>query len=83
MQRANAVVDLITGQMPPNAPGSITYEDGAKLLALILRRNGVHSGNEVLPNSSEALAHVVLPAPTNQFGELAGSVESAIRGMER
>lgn len=73
-QRAGALVDYMMSSMPPAAPGSLGREETVQLLALLLQNNHVRPGTEPLPAAPEALAAILLPAPTNAFGEVAAGI---------
>jgi len=73
-RRADALIEFMTTRMPPDAPGSLPRGDAVDLLALLLQNNHVRPGTEPLPSSQEALAAIMLPAPTNDFGEVAAGV---------
>ena len=48
--------------MPPPAPGSLSDEEYASVLAYIFRENGFLSGAEPLPASAAAMASMLMPA---------------------
>src|SRR5258706_1805700 len=59
----DALFDQIRTRMPPSAPGSLSDETSANILALILQENGITPGPQRLPTDSAALARMVfLPA---------------------
>lgn len=69
------IFDLITLTMPPAAPGSVSGDQAATLLAYILQRNAVAISNTPLPSEPARLHSMVMPTPTNGFvGGLANGV---------
>lgn len=69
------VFDVITTSMPPGAPGSLSADQAANLLAYILQRNAVAISDKPLPSDQALLHAMVMPTPTNGFvGGLANGV---------
>ena len=52
--------DYLGRAMPQFAPGSLTPDENAKLIAFLLRANALPAGPAPLPASSAALQHVIL-----------------------
>ena len=52
--------DYIGRAMPQFAPGSLTPDENAKVMAFLLQQNGQPSGSDTLPASSSALQAVKL-----------------------
>ncbi|GAN61409.1 hypothetical protein ACI01nite_22870 [Acetobacter cibinongensis] len=53
--------DYMQRAMPLSAPGTLSAEDNADILAFLLQENGVKPGKKPLPAESAALTHVQLP----------------------
>ena len=53
-----ALHDYVRKQMPLFAPGSLSAEDNAKIVAYMLRANGYPAGPAPLPSDSAALAKI-------------------------
>ena len=70
---ADTLYNYLREQMPPAAPGSLSDEEYAAILAFMLRENGVPPGTEPLPADS-ALAAMVLPSPVGRYGRLTAGV---------
>lgn len=49
--------------MPQHAPGSLTAEQNARLVALLLQANGVPAGNRELPADEAALLRITFDPP--------------------
>ena len=49
------VVDYISHAMPLYAPGSLSAEDNAKIVAYLLKANGMPAGSTALPSDPAAL----------------------------
>jgi alcohol dehydrogenase (cytochrome c) len=64
-RRVDEVFDLIARTMPQSAPGSLTSDQVANLLAYILQKNAVFVGDRPLPSDPAVLATMVMPTPTN------------------
>ena len=47
--------DYLARAMPQSAPGTLTAQDNARLMAFILRANGAPAGNAPLPADGAAL----------------------------
>lgn len=52
------VVDYISHAMPLYAPGSLSAEDNAKIVAYLLKANGMPAGSAALPSDQAALAKI-------------------------
>ena len=52
--------DYLGRAMPQPSPGSLTAEDNARLVAFLLKANGVAAGTTTLPADSAALRRLVL-----------------------
>ena len=50
--------DYLGRAMPQTAPGTLTPQENAELIAFILRENGAPAGNRVLPSESAALQRI-------------------------
>lgn len=55
------VFDYISHAMPLNAPGALSEDENADILAFLLRENGVPASAKPLPSKAEALEHVSFP----------------------
>jgi mono/diheme cytochrome c family protein len=53
----------VSQAMPQHAPGSLSPEQSAQLVALILQSNGVPAGRTALPSDEAALARITFDAP--------------------
>jgi S-disulfanyl-L-cysteine oxidoreductase SoxD len=61
--------DYIGRAMPQFAPGSLTPEDNAKIVAFLLKANGLPAGAQPLPAQSAALKSILLmPQPVVASG---------------
>jgi alcohol dehydrogenase (cytochrome c) len=58
---AEALFSFIHSRMPPAAPGSLTPEDTAQILAYLVQVNGVQPGERELPSDPQALATMIIP----------------------
>lgn len=52
--------DYVSQAMPQPAPGSLSAEDNARLLAFLLRENGLPAGERPLPAERRALERLTL-----------------------
>jgi len=50
--------DYIARAMPQPAPGSLSSDDNARLVAFLLRANGAPAGNQALPADRQALRRI-------------------------
>ena len=73
-KRANTLADFMITTMPPAAAGSLKREEVVYLLAFLLQNNRVRPSLEPLPSSDTALSHIVIPSPTNPYGEVAAGI---------
>lgn len=55
--------DYLGRAMPQFAPGSLSGEDNARVLAYLLKANGYQAGKAALPADGAGLHRTVLPAP--------------------
>jgi hypothetical protein len=46
--------------MPQDAPGSLTREQNAELVAFLLQQNGYTPGDRELPSSDDALQDILI-----------------------
>lgn len=51
----SSLFDYVSTAMPQMAPGSLSPEDNAKIIAFLLKSNGMPAGAKPLPASPEAL----------------------------
>jgi len=51
----SSLFDYVSTAMPQMAPGSLSAEDNAKIIAFLLKSNGMPAGTKALPASAEAL----------------------------
>src|SRR5579884_1010522 len=56
----SALFDYIHANMPPDAPGSLTDQRYADIIAAIFQKNGYPAGNAELAGDSKALANIVI-----------------------
>jgi mono/diheme cytochrome c family protein len=54
---------FVSSNMPMDAPGSLSDEEYAAVIAFVLSQNGFPHGEEPLPADGEALNHFVLDEP--------------------
>jgi mono/diheme cytochrome c family protein len=57
---AGALFDVMSGTMPPDAPGRYSPSAYADMMAYILQRNGFPSGGQPLPSDSDALYNMLI-----------------------
>jgi mono/diheme cytochrome c family protein len=57
---AGALYDVMSGTMPPDAPGRYSPSAYADMMAYILQRNGFPSGGQPLPADSDALYNMII-----------------------
>ena len=69
-QSADTLFDYLEAQMPPAAPGSLGDDQYARVLAFLLRENGLAPGTEPLPSDPAALKAMVLPGSVSRVGRL-------------
>lgn len=55
--------DYLGRAMPQFAPGSLSGEDNARVLAYLLKANGYRAGQTALPADGAGLHRAMLPAP--------------------
>jgi len=56
--------DYIARAMPQFAPGSLKSDETAKIVAYLLKENGLPAGSQTLPSGGAAMARIMLePAP--------------------
>lgn len=55
--------DYILEKMPKDAPGTLETDEYAKVLAYILRMNGMPAGSEDLPSDKKVLKAIRIDAP--------------------
>lgn len=53
-----ALFAYVSDAMPQMAPGSLSPEDNAKIVAYLLKANGLPAGKEALPSDRAALAKI-------------------------
>ena len=58
-----ALADYIHRAMPQMAPGTLSPESTAKIVAYLLQRNGYPVGKTALPTESEALGKILIEPP--------------------
>ena len=58
--------DYLGRAMPQNAPGSLSAQDNARLVAFILQGNGAPAGDTPLPDDVSALRRIILEAAEPQ-----------------
>jgi mono/diheme cytochrome c family protein len=58
--------DYLGRAMPQFAPGSLTHEENARLVAFLLKANGAPAGAAPLPADSAALRKLVLEPPSRR-----------------
>ena len=56
----SALFDYIHRAMPQMAPATLAPEDNARIVAFLLRQNGMPAGKTALPGDSKALKAIVL-----------------------
>jgi len=66
--------DYISARMPSSAPGSLTPEQTAELLAYMLRRNRVEPSAKPVPTDVAALNSIVVATPAFYLGALVNDV---------
>ena len=57
---AGTLYEVMSGTMPPNAPGSYSPETYADLMAYILKTNGYKAGTAELPADVDALYNLII-----------------------
>jgi mono/diheme cytochrome c family protein len=60
---AGDLLDLMRATMPQTAPGGLSRQQNADLLAFILQKNGAAAGRAELPSQADAIAQLRLHAP--------------------
>lgn len=55
--------DYVSNAMPQSAPGSLSPDDNAKIVAFLLQQNDLPSGPTALPADSTKLRTVIFPPP--------------------
>ena len=61
-QPVSELFEWIREAMPPEAPGSLSKEDTAAVVAYILKQNKMPAGKQALPSESEALRGIQITA---------------------
>jgi mono/diheme cytochrome c family protein len=61
-QPVSELFDWIREAMPSDAPGTLSKEDAAAVVAYILKQNKMPDGKQALPSESEALRRIQMTA---------------------
>lgn len=59
----SALADYIHRAMPQMAPGTLTPENTARIVAYLLQQNGMPAGKTALPSDPEALKKILIDPP--------------------
>jgi mono/diheme cytochrome c family protein len=76
---AKSLLDVVSTTMPMTAPGTLTAEQYASLVAFILQRNNYPAGGTPLAKDNPALAGLALGADSSAPGSPNGSPPAAAR----
>jgi alcohol dehydrogenase (cytochrome c) len=72
--RLEELFDYISATMPSSAPGSLTPEQVAELLAYMMQRNRVEPSTKPVPTDIVALRNIVIATPAFYLGTLVNDV---------
>jgi hypothetical protein len=61
-QPVSELFDWIRQAMPPDAPGTLSREDAAAVVAYILKQNKMPAGRQALPSEIEELRRIQVTA---------------------
>jgi len=62
-QKVDALFSRIKDTMPADKPGSLSADEAAALVALVLKTNGFPAGQQPLPSDPAALSQVTIAKP--------------------